>query len=122
MYKPDLLERKNCYSLLSSSPEEHKCSKGHDAGPARSCSSLPSAARMLAAVDKQGDLCYSWKLLHFDSRTQPVYIYPAGKEGFAGQRNHQTTNNMQQLTADQQETTNHALPGGVPISSPCIHV
>lgn len=99
---------KNCCSWLFSSPEQHKCSKGHEAGPAHSCASLPSAAWILAAVDKQGGLCYSGKLVHFDSRRQPVYTHPAGKGGFAGQGNHQTNN--------------HDLPRRVPISSPCIHM
>lgn len=77
----DSLERKNCYSCLFINPEQQKCSKGHDAGPACSCASLPSAAWMLAAADKQGGLCCSGKQLHFDSRTQPIYLYPSGKEG-----------------------------------------
>lgn len=66
----------------------------------------PLQHRLLWA--SQGSLSYSGKLLHFDSRTQPVYIYPAGKEVFPGQGNNYTTN--------------HALSRKVPISSPCIHV
>lgn len=108
MYKPGRYVRKKKLLQLFSSPEQQKCSKGCDAGPAHSCASLPSAARMLAALYKQRDLGYSGKLLHFDSRIQLVYIYPARKERFVGQGNHCTTN--------------HALPRTVLISSPCIHV